>query len=202
MHRILILFAHPRYEQSRTNQVLVEAIPINEHISFRDLYELYPDFHIDVEEEKKELVDHDIIIWHHPLYWYSAPPLLKQWIDLVLEFKWAYGPGGEALKGKYIFNVLTSGGPREAYQHGARNDYTLSEFLRPFEQTARLCHMTYLPPFAVQGTHRFDRESLIKCGDKYREVLMKLVQGDFDHEEILRYDFLLDWLEESKSRQS
>ncbi|MDP5062318.1 MAG: NAD(P)H-dependent oxidoreductase [Maribacter sp.] len=23
-------------------------------------------------------------MWHHPRYWYSCPPLLKQWIDMVL----------------------------------------------------------------------------------------------------------------------
>ena len=57
------------------------------------MYEKYPDFNIDVDYEKKLLEKNQIIIWQHPFYWYSAPPLLKQWIDLVLEFGWAYGPG-------------------------------------------------------------------------------------------------------------
>ena len=84
---------------------LVQQIPAIPEITFHDLYEKYPDFNIDVENEKRLLADHQIIIWHHPFYWYSAPPLLKQWIDLVLEFGWAYGPGGNALEGKILFQL-------------------------------------------------------------------------------------------------
>ena len=99
-YRILIIFAHPRFEKSAINSMLVKSIPDLPEITFHDLYEKYPDFNIDIEHEKKLLVEHQVIIWQHPFYWYSAPPLLKQWIDLVLEFGWAYGPGGDALQGK------------------------------------------------------------------------------------------------------
>ena len=110
MPKVLILFAHPRFEQSRTNAALLRRLPQDERLTFRDLYEAYPDFHIDIAAEQALLLAHDVIVWHHPFYWYSAPPLLKQWIDLVLQFGWAYGPGGEALKGKIIFNAFTAGG--------------------------------------------------------------------------------------------
>ena len=68
-----------------------------------------------MEREKELLIAHQIIIWHHPLYMYSAPALLKQWIDLVLEYGWAHGQGGDFLKNKIIFNTLTAGGTREVY---------------------------------------------------------------------------------------
>src|SRR5687767_1197669 len=96
--RVLIIFAHPRFEKSRANNALVGALRGIDGVTFHDLYERYPDFNVDLEFEKQLLLDHDVIIWHHPFYWYSAPPLLKQWIDIVLEFGWAYGPGGVALK--------------------------------------------------------------------------------------------------------
>ncbi|MGG3885590.1 NAD(P)H-dependent oxidoreductase [Brevibacillus panacihumi] len=35
-----------------------------------------------------------------PFYWYSAPPLLKNWFDEAWTYGWAYGPGGVALRGK------------------------------------------------------------------------------------------------------
>src|SRR5688572_21430172 len=98
--KVLILFAHPRFEHSEVNKVLIRSIESEPEITVHDLYEEYPDFNIDIQKEKELLRDHDIVIWHHPLYWYSAPPLLKQWIDLVLEYGWAYGPGGDALSGK------------------------------------------------------------------------------------------------------
>src|SRR4030042_406589 len=78
----------------------------------------------------------------------SAPPMLKQWIDLVMEHGWAHGRNGNNLKDKIIFNTLTAGGTREAYAAGQHNNFTIREFLIPFEQTATLCKMIYLPPFA------------------------------------------------------
>lgn len=180
MKKVLILFAHPRLEKSRTNKMLLTHIPFADNITFRDLYELYPDFNIDVEEEKNMLLAHDIIILQHPFYWYSCPPLMKQWIDMVLEFGWAYGPGGNALENKIVFNAITTGGAPEVYRAEGYNKFTIQEFLRPFEQTANLCKMVYLPPFLVQGTHRLTDEQLAQYAKQYVVLLTKMVQGDFD----------------------
>ncbi len=184
MPNVLVLFAHPRFEQSRTNAALLKYFPQDERVTFRDLYELYPDFHVDVQAEQAMLLAHDVIIWHHPFYWYSSPPLLKQWIDLVLQFGWAYGPGGESLRGKYVFNAFSAGGSLDRYQTSGSNRYTIHEFLRPFEQTARLCHMTYLPPFVVGGTHRLSAEDLDRKGRHYGKLLHLLAEGSFDFAKI------------------
>ncbi len=84
MTKVLILFAHPALEKSRVNKPLLQLANTLENVTIHDLYELYPDFNIDVPHEQQLLLEHDIILWHHPLYWYHAPALLKQWIDLVL----------------------------------------------------------------------------------------------------------------------
>lgn len=194
MNKVLILFSHPRFEDSRANSILVKHIPDSEFVTFHDLYENFPDFNIDVNLEKILLSQHDIVIWHHPFYWYSCPPLLKQWIDLVLEFGWAYGPHGDVLHGKIIFNAITSGGNRDVYQSEGYNRFTVQEFLRPFEQTAVLCGMEYLPPFAVQGTHRLSLEQLERAGKNYGKLIQKLIKGDFQTEELQKYEFLNDWL--------
>jgi glutathione-regulated potassium-efflux system ancillary protein KefG len=159
--KTLILFAHPRLEKSKINKALLARVPKHPDLYFNDLYEAYPDFNIDINREKELLVQHDMIIWQHPFYWYSCPPLLKQWIDLVLEFGWAYGPGGNSLVGKKIFNAVTTGGATEAYRHEGRNRFTVQEFLAPFDQTAHLCKMQYLPPFAIQGTNRLADDNLV-----------------------------------------
>jgi glutathione-regulated potassium-efflux system ancillary protein KefG len=177
MRKILIIFAHPRLERSRANMLLLKHIPDQDNITLHDLYEKYPDFNIDVEAEKELLGRHDVIVWHHPFYWYSCPPLLKQWIDMVLEFGWAYGPGGIALKDKLIFNTITTGGARESYGPEGHNRFTIKELLAPFEQTARLCKMTYLPPFAVQGTHKLTDEQLLGFAEQYTTLLTRMSEN-------------------------
>jgi glutathione-regulated potassium-efflux system ancillary protein KefG len=196
MNKILVLFAHPRLERSRANAAMIKHIPRNEHITFHDLYEHYPDFNVDVNREKELLMNHDIIVWHHPFYWYSCPPLLKQWVDMVLELGWAYGPGGQRLKGKMVFNAITSGGTREVYRNEGHNRFTVQELLRPWDQTAYLCKMLYLPPFAVQGTHKLNADELHYKARMYGEVLNALVNNDFVVEEIMQYQFLNDWIEQ------
>ena len=193
-NKILILFAHPRYEWSAVNSILVNNIPDIPEITFHDLYEKYPDFNIDIEHEKSLLTDHQIIIWQHPFYWYSAPPLLKQWIDLVLEFGWAYGPGGSALKDKIVFNSITSGGQLSAYARGGHNRFTINELLAPWQQTAFLCKMIYLPPFAIHGTHRIQHGELKIMADYYRDILIRFVKGDFSLKEINIFPYLNDWI--------
>lgn len=190
MKNILILFAHPRLEKSRANRLLLKCIPKNPQIYVHDLYEHYPDFNINLEREKELLEAHDIIVMHHPFYWYSCPPLLKQWIDVSLELGWAYGPGGTALKGKILFNTITTGGAREAYSRTGSNHFTIRELLAPFEQTARLCKMEYLPPFVVQATHRINDAQLAAHSRQYATLLQGLSNDTIHIQAATRVEFL------------
>jgi glutathione-regulated potassium-efflux system ancillary protein KefG len=189
-NRILLLFAHPRYEDSLVNKSLAEAAQSLSFVTFRDLYEIYPDFDIRIKEEQRLLLEHDIIIWHHPIYWYSCPPLLKQWIDLVLEYGWAYGKGGDKLAGKMVFNTVTAGGSKEVYHREGRNRFTLPEFLRPFDQTAHLCKMVYLPPFVVHHANTASREVCSSFGESYRNILTRLHQNTADVETLRALEYL------------
>lgn len=178
MRKILILFAHPKYEHSDANRVLITAIQDLKQVHIRDLYELYPDFNVNIQEEQELLFEFDVIIWQHPLYWYSCPPLLKQWIDLVLEYGWAYGKGGNYLKGKYIFNAITTGGSPELYSQVGKNKYTIEDYLRPFEQTASLCGMQYLPYFQLGGTHKLGEVELLQKAEEYKQRIIELRDSD------------------------
>lgn len=199
-NKILILFAHPKYERSLNQAMLVKSIPEIPEITFHDLYEKYPDFNIDIEAEQKLLLEHQIIIWQHPFYWYSSPPLLKQWIDLVLAFGWAYGPGGSALDGKMVFNAITAGGQRSAYGKEGYNRFTVNQLLAPFEQTAVLCKMIWLPPFVIHGTHRIsdtERDVQVK---QYNRSLYKLTEETFTMNELRKYSYLNDWISENPEK--
>jgi len=180
MAKVLILFAHPALEKSRVHAAMVKAVKGLPGVTFHDLYERYPDFDIDVKKEQEILLAHGIIIWQHPFYWYSAPALVKQWMDLVLEHNWAYGSAGRALAGKKIFNAISCGGGREAYSPAGKNRFTIPQLLFPFDQTAFLCRMQYLPPFVVFGTHRLQAPEIEGHAARYRSLVQALAAGGLE----------------------
>jgi glutathione-regulated potassium-efflux system ancillary protein KefG len=181
--RVLVLFAHPALEKSRVNRRLIAAAGEVEGVTVHDLYEAYPDLHIDVRREQVLLEEHDAIVFQHPLYWYSTPSILKEWQDLVLQHGWAYGTGGRALEGKVTFNAVSAGGPESAYRPEGHNRFTLRQLLVPWEATARLCLMRYLPPFVVFAALRMKRASeLDGPAGEYRRLLEALVADRVDVE--------------------
>ena len=70
------------------------------NVRARDLFAAYPDYDIDVAAEQAQAQPASLIVLLHPIQWYSMPALLKLWLDEVLAYGWAYGPGGTALQGK------------------------------------------------------------------------------------------------------
>ena len=123
-------------------------------VEVRDLYALYPDYLIDVAAEQAALADAALVVWLHPLHWYGMTPLLKLWADEVLAFGWAYGPGGSALRGKDLWLAVSTGGSADAYRPAGLNRYFFDAFLPPYEQTAQLVGMRFLPPLVLHGAHR------------------------------------------------
>jgi len=198
LKKILILFAHPAFQKSRVNRVLIEGIHDIEGITFHDLYQCYPEMDIDVKKEQNLLEDHNIVIFHHPFYWYSTPAILKEWQDLVLEHGWAYGSKGQALKDKLFFNVMTTGGNRMAYQEEGYNRFTIRQLLAPIEQTAWLCKMKFLPPFLVHGTHSILKEEVITARQNYHELLKGLRDEILDLERLTGLDYFNDYFIKQK----
>ncbi len=173
---VLVLLAHPALEQSRVNQRLLRAIgaagsaPAS-RIVVRDLYALYPDYLIDVQTERSLLGAAQLVVWQHPIHWYGMPPLMKLWLDEVLGFGWAYGPGGHALAGKHLWLVASTGSPEEAYHPSGHNRYFFDAFLPPYEQTATLCGIRFLPPLLLHGAHRLSDAELDAHAALYAQQL-------------------------------
>lgn len=178
MKNILVLIFHPRLEASRVNKFLLEIMKSEPHLKVKDMYELYPDFNIDIRKEQEDLLKADLIIMQHPFFWYAAPPLVKQWIDLVLEFGWAYGKGGDQLKGKKILHIISSRGGFEAYSREGKNLYTYNELLRPFELTYKLCRMEKLPPYIIPLANKIQMSELENHGHQIRKILEKFSSSE------------------------
>jgi hypothetical protein len=52
-------------------------------VEIRSLYQLYPDFNIDIAAEQEALSRADLVVWQHPMQWYSRRSsncgLIKSW---------------------------------------------------------------------------------------------------------------------------
>ena len=178
--RILVLLAHPSLDRSEVNRPMVDAVHGLDGVTLVDLYAEYPDFQIDIDREQARLLVHDVIVFQHPLYWYSTPAILKEWQDLVLKHGFAYGHDGTALQGKMMMSAISAGGGDAAYRKDGMNRFTIAELLRPFEQTAALCGMRWLPPFVVHGTLLLEADALAGHAEDYRRVLTALRDGQID----------------------
>ena len=171
---IVVIAAHPTLEHSRVTLALMQAAKgraASRHIDVRDLYARYPDYFIDVAAEQAALAQAQLVVWLQPIHWYSMPPLLKLWLDEVFTFGWAYGPGGTALRGKDLWLVASTGGPEASYHPAGYNRYFFDAYLAPYEQTARLTGMRWLPPLVLHAAHRVDDATLATHASLFAERL-------------------------------
>ena len=178
--RILVLYAHPGSLRTRVNRLLLQGVQDLPSVEVVDLYENYPDFFIDVKREQRRLMTADLIVMQHPLYWYSAPALLKQWQDMVLEEGFAFGEGGSALRGKRLLTVVTTGHSERSYQRDGYDRYSIESFLRPYEQTAYHCGMIYLQPVAIYAAERLSDQEVASQAAAYRRRLQAFLNGEDD----------------------
>ena len=54
----MILFAHPALEKSRVNRRLIESVKGLDLVTIHNLYEVYPDFHINVKFEQDLVLEY------------------------------------------------------------------------------------------------------------------------------------------------
>ncbi|WDU63816.1 glutathione-regulated potassium-efflux system oxidoreductase KefF [Pseudomonas poae] len=142
-------YAHPYPDKSKVNEVMLRQASNNPDVVIRSLYDLYPDFHIDVQAEQQSLEQAKLLVLQHPLYWYSCPPLLKLWIDKAFTQGWAYGKGATALKGKSLLWAVTTGGEHDQFDMGDHPGFSV--LAQPLHATAAYCQMRRLTPVAVHG---------------------------------------------------
>ncbi|POB85876.1 NAD(P)H-dependent oxidoreductase [Vibrio vulnificus] len=176
-NKVLVIYAHPSQHRSEVNAPLFAAAQAVYGVTCVDLYAEYPQFDINIDKEQARLLEHDVIVFQFPLYWYSTPALLKEWQDLVLEYGFAYGTDGTALQDKLMLCVVSAGGKEEAYKAEGYNHFTIRQLLAPIEQMAALTSMHYLPPFAIFGARTALEENRIdQHVERYVTLLQALVE--------------------------
>ena len=176
MADVLVLVAHPDIARSRVNRALAaqaRLLPPGD-VEVRDLYALYPDYVIDTDAEQQALAKARTIVWLHPVQWYSMPALMKLWVDEVLAFGWAYGPGGRALANKCLWLAVSAGGGKESYCTQGSNRYGFEHFLPAYQQTAELMGMRFLEPLIFYGAHRAADQAVLDHARAFGQRLLAL----------------------------
>lgn len=155
---ILVLVFHPNITQSRVNKKMAESIANEDNVIVRNMYDIYPDFKINVEQEQNYLLKADRIILQFPFYWYSTPSLLKQWEDDVLTYGWAFGSDGDKLHGKELLISTTTGA--DGYSRSTDLKYTVEDLLRPLQATSNLIGTRYIKPFIINNSMAIDNKQI------------------------------------------
>ncbi len=168
---IYVVFAHPYPSQSRANRALLDAVRPLRGVEVSSLYERYPDFDIDVAAEQDALSRAQLVVWMHPVFWYSVPGLLKHWFDKVLTSGWAYGDGGKTLHAKDCLWVATTGGGAETYAAAGIHHRAFADFARPVEATATFCGMNWQSPCILHGAHEIEAATLASWAGRLRQRL-------------------------------
>jgi putative NADPH-quinone reductase len=170
--KVLVIVAHPNIEGSVVNRTWLEELRKHPDITVHELYKQYPDEKIDIEREQRLCEEHERIVWQFPFYWYSSPPLLKKWEDEVLTHGWAYGSNGNKLHSKELILAVTTGSAKERYQAGGRNNYSMSELLKPFQATSNLIGTKFLPSFIFNGTYTAIDEEIKESAKAYVNYIL------------------------------
>ena len=142
--KTLIVLAHPSLKDSKVNKRWIqEAIKYPDKFTIHDIYGEYPQEIIDVKKEQTLIEAHGSIVLQFPIYWFNCPPLMKKWLDDVFTDGWAYGKGGEALKGRNMALAVSAGIGEKNYTRTGKYHYSLKEILVPFEMTFDYCGANY-----------------------------------------------------------
>ena len=181
MAAIVVYYAHPGNKYSHANKAMFAAARGIDGITLIDLYAEYPRFEINIDREQQRLLDHDVVLFQFPMFWYSTPSLLKEWQDLVLEHGFAYGAGGDKLTGKRMMLAVTAAGNEDAYTDHGYQHYPVRAFLTPLECTARLCHMEFVAPYVLYGALSApDDGRLHEHVNAYRQLIEAVRDDRFD----------------------
>ena len=168
--RTLVFVVHPELQgKSRIHRRLTKELLERGEVTVHDLYAAYPDARIDAEREQRLLLEHDRIVLQFPFWWYSGPHLLKKWIDEVLAFGWAYGPGGDKLHGKELGLAISTGSEADAYGPDGYNRFTMLEMTRPYQVTSDIIGMRFMPLFVVHGAMSISDQELDRLASMYAQ---------------------------------
>ncbi len=105
-------------------------------------------FIADIQHEQHKLIWAELVVFQFPMWWYSAPAIVKGWIDRVLAYGFAYG--SHSLRGRRAMLVVSTGGQPRPFTPEKR--VVVSQLLDHIQRSVLyFCGLDVLPPYAVYG---------------------------------------------------
>jgi NAD(P)H dehydrogenase (quinone) len=192
---VLIVYAHPEptsYNAALKDAAVEALIKRGAAVKISDLYEMNfnpvaamsdtivpanpADVPEDLKLEREKVEWADYIIFQFPMWWTSAPAIVKGWFDRVFAAGFAYGPGiynHGNLKGKKAMLSFTTGG-RHLGSYGPKGlKGEMSERLFGFQhEILYFSGMDVIEPFIVpSGVSEEERKDYI---EQFKEKMMRL----------------------------
>lgn len=110
----------------------------------------------DLEDEVSKFKQADFIIYQYPIYWFTHPASLKEYIDDVFRYgsffsfdKGSYNPIG-LLKGKKFMLSTTWNAPKEKFndKNSFLGNHSVEDFLLPIRKSNTFCGIEELKHFS------------------------------------------------------
>ncbi|MBQ6738921.1 MAG: NAD(P)H-dependent oxidoreductase [Synergistaceae bacterium] len=179
---LLVVSGHARIEVSTATKTIMEEVK-KEFPEAELLYldQTYPDFKIDIRKERQRVSSADIIVLQYPIQWYSAPAIMKRWLEEVFTFGFAHDAKGGLLNGKKLILSMTSGAPENQYQIGERMGYPMGVYQLPLLQLADLCGMDFCGMVYTGGYNIMrkvaDKDLHIQKAQEHAKVLIEKINN-------------------------
>lgn len=170
MKKTLAIFAHPYFEYSTTNAELIKAYESSGRLTFKDLYEEYPDFHIATFKERKRIGEYERLVFHFPLIWFGLPPLLRLWIDEVFDMSWK-AESDHPLMNKDAVIIVTIGATEANYQPTGLYKTTIEELMKPLTLSLEVNGINVREIIAVYQADDLEAQELQKITAKIIKTL-------------------------------
>ncbi|MBM3073967.1 NAD(P)H-dependent oxidoreductase [Enterobacter sp. RHBSTW-00994] len=158
--RTLAIVSHPYAAQSRIINALQQTAESTDNVIVRNLESLYGNAvsAIDVAEEQAAYEGVDRVVFIYPTHWFNLTPMLKGYLNEVWQYGWAFGAGGDALKGKALRVVTSAGASEHTYSHAGLIQSSMDEVLSPMKASALYVGMAWLPPLAFYEVAAANRD--------------------------------------------
>lgn len=148
--KTLVLVGHPQEDKSILNAEMARRWAAHPHTEVRWIGAGAVE--VAVEQAAVESAEH--IVFQFPLYWYGPPACLKQWMDEVLTWGWAFGPNGGLLHGRTLQCAITVGGKLSDYTPEGKHRTSLGSLMEPLERMASYVGLEWL------GAEGMDRQRM------------------------------------------